>query len=147
MFHDFEICSTSTINQETIAQFGEHSCLNQNTRIVSMAIFSSAPNYSAVWNSPCKLKRAVCCFKVKPLPTDRLLDLLESLQGSTSSITDLINRGNFNLAVQMTYSILSVVEETDIAATGKRKACFFFISVNPIIYRESFSLANFPSLF
>ena len=51
VFHDFEICSTSTINQETIAQFGEHSCLNQNTRIVSMAIFPSAPNYSAVWNS------------------------------------------------------------------------------------------------
>ena len=51
VFLDFEICSTITINQETIAHFGEHSCLNQNTRIVPMAIFPSAPNYSAVWNS------------------------------------------------------------------------------------------------
>ena len=35
------------------------------------------------------------------------------------------------------------MEETDIDATGKRKACFFFISVNPIIHRREFDKTKF----
>lgn len=59
--------------------------------------------------------------QVKPIATESVSEMLVSLSGRDSQLTKLIKEGNLNLAAQMAYSILSLVQEADIDPTNKKE--------------------------